>query len=245
MRQRACNIQIEQQQSSNVPEESVQSPLTDKSVIDGIMEDSVESVLRESPFKPVFANTPLSLVIHIFSQGVHRVPIMDESGAIVNVFSQSNVVQFLATNQCLNLIGQKGKKTLKELGLGIKPVLAIDMHKKLIDAIHKMNNKTAPRFSALPVVNEQGILIGNISASDLAKVGMETFHSLSSPLGEFIQRKEIPKRPMSTVTQATTLEALIKQLAKDHVHRVYVVDKDNKPISIISLTDIMKKVFSL
>jgi CBS domain-containing protein len=44
------------------------------------------------------------------------------------------------------------------------------------------------------------------------------------------------------VTAESTLEAVLEALAVKGLHRVYVVDGEEKPLSIITLTDVLRLV---
>ncbi len=48
--------------------------------------------------------------------------------------------------------------------------------------------------------------------------------------------------PLSFWQAEHTLEQVLQQLVEHHIHRVYVVDDDRKPIGIVSLTDVLKLV---
>lgn len=48
--------------------------------------------------------------------------------------------------------------------------------------------------------------------------------------------------PVVAVTGSSTLEAVLEALAVKGLHRVYVVDAEQKPLSIITLTDVLRLV---
>lgn len=48
--------------------------------------------------------------------------------------------------------------------------------------------------------------------------------------------------PVISVTGASTFEQVLEVLAVKGLHRVYVVDAANKPISIITLTDVLRLI---
>lgn len=45
-----------------------------------------------------------------------------------------------------------------------------------------------------------------------------------------------------SVTASASFEAVLEQLATKGLHRVYVTDLEGKPTSVITLTDVLRKV---
>jgi len=95
--------------------------------------------------------------------------------------------------------------------------------------------------TGLAAIDTNGVLRGNISASDLKYLNVhnpaEFIKNLSLPVGQYIK----DKAPI-VVTPNDTMEKLLEKIKLNKVHRVYVVDKDNKPIQVISLGDIMSQL---
>ena len=48
--------------------------------------------------------------------------------------------------------------------------------------------------------------------------------------------------PVKTLPPSASFAQLLDLLVQTHLHRVYVVDADNKPLSIITLTDLLRLV---
>ena len=48
--------------------------------------------------------------------------------------------------------------------------------------------------------------------------------------------------PVVTVTASSTFETVLELLSTKNLHRVYVVDAEGKPTSVITLTDVLRKV---
>jgi CBS domain-containing protein len=88
--------------------------------------------------------------------------VANENGQIVNVISQSDVIRFLVPtmDQYVTLFD----KTAEELGLGLLPPITIRDTEPTIKALQIIGRN---RISALAVVDENGKLVGNLSASDL------------------------------------------------------------------------------
>jgi CBS domain-containing protein len=54
--------------------------------------------------------------------------------------------------------------------------------------------------------------------------------------------KAFAELPVVTVSASSTFETVLELLATKGLHRVYVVDADGKPTSVITLTDVLRKV---
>ncbi len=100
-------------------------------------------------------------------------------------------------------------------------------------------------LNSVGVVHEDnGQLIGNISASDLKVVGLtgELFGRMLLSCRQYLTL--IPSNPNFTypisVNPSTTVEELIKKFDIAHVHRIYVVDNQQMPVGIVSVYDVLK-----
>lgn len=205
----------------------------------GLMKDNVGKIVNLSdanPFKPVFANSPLMLLLQQFGEGVHRVPVMDQNGNIVNIISQTNVVHFFSNPDRLKLL-KKGAKTLRELALGMRTPLSVSQTSRVLEALFIMQES---KVNGLAVLDDEGRIVGSLSTSDLRRLTVHTLNRLTETLQEFLSLDK-PQLP-PTVTPSTTLNATIMILASEHIHRVWVIDEQQKPIGIVTLTDIIKKL---
>jgi CBS domain-containing protein len=96
--------------------------------------------------------------------------------------------------------------------------------------------------------NNTGILIGNISASDLKFIGPDgSFLSrLFLPCIEyltFIPQKDIIPGPFCVLPSAT-IEEIILKLEITKSHRIYIIDSNQKLIGVITLTDILECILN-
>eukprot|EP00005_Dracoamoeba_jomungandri_P000853 CAMPEP_0174252410 /NCGR_PEP_ID=MMETSP0439-20130205/1891_1 /TAXON_ID=0 /ORGANISM="Stereomyxa ramosa, Strain Chinc5" /LENGTH=217 /DNA_ID=CAMNT_0015332937 /DNA_START=19 /DNA_END=673 /DNA_ORIENTATION=+ len=120
------------------------APTFDDSTISHAMNKSQMDV-----FSPIEEDVALYHVIEIFTRNVHRLPVLDSSGELTNIISQSNVIQFLSKN--IDSFGPFKDQSVKAL--------------KIIDKATKMNesataleclSKMKERFeSSLYIENEE------------------------------------------------------------------------------------------
>jgi len=93
------------------------------------------------------------------------------------------------------------------------------------------------------VVDSEGILIGNISVSDIKFSVGDNIHLLSYPVKEFLTIN--PRRDLVTCLGSETFNQVLEKLANSGVHRVYVVDWEGKGIGVVTCTDIIDTILSL
>ncbi|EGC32372.1 hypothetical protein DICPUDRAFT_92611, partial [Dictyostelium purpureum] len=118
---------------------------------------------------PVESSAPLKIAIDLMSKwNVHRVPIIDSDGGLISILTQSRIVEYLQNH--IDGLGniEKAIGTLEDFGS--KSVVTIRNDRLVIDAFKLMHENGV---SALPVVNQIGILVGNISVSDMKLVGYD------------------------------------------------------------------------
>jgi len=185
------------------------------------------------PFWPVPEELSLkSLVSSYFKWRIHRSPVTAHKKISGHV-SQSDVVSFLAGH--LHEMGTIVDKTLVDLELHSGPVLSILKGKSLIDAFSTIVEN---KFTGLAVIDEEGKLVNHFSASDLKGLTKDTFWKLELPLEKMFEgQKKLP--PLQCRPEATFGE-VIKKLSDCRVHRIYVVDEENRPVNVITLTTIMR-----
>jgi len=180
------------------------------------------------------------------NHGSHRVLVVDEQGKLKNLITQSRAVQLLPfVMDALPMF----KKSIKDLNIGFKEVYTVNEDDMSIAAFQKMRDK---KISAVGVINDKGVLIGNISATDIKGLGYDlTFFGL---LG--VSVKEYLKNVSSTdlrshemrhnhiniihVRETDKLETAVKLANYYRVHRVYVTNDEGKPVGLLALRDILQ-----
>jgi CBS domain-containing protein len=110
-----------------------------------------------------------------------------------------------------------------------------------IDAFRLM---VAKKIHALPIVNDDGVLVGNLSVRDVEASFNDKNAVLSSPVGEYLEKvlKTNPKAPEKVIstTKEDSIQHAIELMIDNHIHRVWVVDTNNHPIGVISASDICR-----
>jgi len=190
---------------------------------------------RVDEYCPVSHHGTLFQVMEdVLSHNIHRVPVFDNTDKVYSILSQSDLIQFLFEN--IKEVGIARYDTVEKLGLGTSAVISMSAKAKAIHAFFLMLYN---RVSAVAIVSGNGELVGNLSASDLRGLDQNTFTQLLMPVMEFV--KSVKRhRGLITCKKDSTLESVLSKLANNRVHRLWMVDDQNGPIGVVTLTDIMK-----
>ena len=160
------------------------------------------------------------------------------------IISQSSIVAFIAS-KC-----PKGSldETMTDAGLPfLKDVVTIADTASAAEAFELLDSK---RLSGIAVVDEDGKLVGNTSAKDIKRAVLDAGRTsmdvdilsylASVRQGEAVGKKD--KYPSCHVHDDSTVAHVVNVMAKTGFHRVFVVDKDMKPVGVVSFTDVINFV---
>ena len=203
-----------------------------------------------SKWDPVFEGAPFKDVVRILASGARRVPVVSRAtGRVTQIISQSAVVAALYER-----FRAHPDKVLVDspasTGIGIKPVFIVRDYDETRLAFLTMVDK---RISAVGVVESAtGELLTCISSKDIRMVPkLETALTsgrsvLDLPCREFVAlvrrtTEKLGKSHAAIVTceEHAPLCTVLGKLAATKMHRVFIVDKDNKPVGIVSVSDVL------
>lgn len=207
---------------------------------------SIKYLSARNRFVPVTVKDSVLKVAELLSHpDINRVPVLDESGNLVDIISQSALIKFMSAHheELTPVLLQK----LEDLGMARKPVVTVPETERAANVFKLMNVK---RLSSVGVVDRAGRIIGNTSASDLKLfIQKPSLHILRLPIVEFIniiRQQDLKERiPVVSVRTTDTLGKAIGKLAATGIHRVFVVDADQKPVGVVSVSDIISRCFKM
>jgi len=207
----------------------------------------VADLSQRNAMFPVTAGSNLLDAVRIMAKNhVQRIPILDKNGQVLDLLTQSAIIAYISKH--IDQLGPAVNKTLRELNFEKKPVISIDHNKRAIDAFKLM---TENRISGLAVLDSDKKLMANISARDLRSIQLDAqlFERLYYSVGEFVshvrQANYRAVHPSICCTFDDTFQKVIMRLAAARIHRIYVVDENRHPISVISLHDVLAKILEL
>jgi len=206
---------------------------------------------KRNPFFPIHSGFSLFSAIEALAKekNLHRVPVVDAERKLITVITQSQIVQIL--NKSLDSIGERKNKPVVMMDRFIENVYTIHEDAVAMDAFKMMVER---EVSGLAVIDSDGKLTGTISVRDLKAISVDArmFWRLYQTVKNFLLkiRKENNEtggdrpRTVVTVKPSDTLETVVKKLAENDIHRIFIVDEHKKPIGVISLKDVLYEIIS-
>ena len=181
----------------------------------------------------------------------HRLAVVDTTGKMVNIISQSDMIAMLMGFKDDAALVTLMDRPLGECkGMGTHPVITVQENSSVYECVMFMNEKN---LSGIGICDKEGVLLANTSCSDL-KSALK--HALRGESGRLIdypiidfqnairREKDIDNHFRTTaavvkVASSTTLSHLIGRLNVMRIHRVFMCDEAGAPTSVISISDIL------
>ncbi|KAI7369172.1 hypothetical protein KC354_g2121 [Hortaea werneckii] len=186
---------------------------------------------REEPaFLPHTAT--LTRAMEVLGGGAHRVLINKEgSSETIGILTQLRLVRFFWENH-KNFAATEAlyARSLKDLQLGAKEVLAINGDKPLSDALRLMHDEG---ITSLPVLDSHRNVVGNIShvdvrlltdTSSIPLLSLSCIHFISVILSERGLADGKDSFPVFHVAPFSTLAHTVAKLCATRSHRMWIVD---------------------
>jgi len=185
----------------------------------------------------------LRQVLETFSQGIHRVMVGDGTPEKTKMLSQVDVILFL-----LDKYGQlpaASRKSLDELGLVLQhrllnKIVAMSVKNSAVEGFRKIYRQGV---SAIAILSDDDKLVGTLSASDVRGLTPDNVNLVLQPVLEFLSKKYPNPRPPVTLSRNDTLKEVMEKIIMGKVHRVWIVDANNRPIGVVTLSDVIRIVF--
>lgn len=173
-----------------------------------------------------------------------RIPLVDiddETGreTVISVITQYRILKFIAVNNEHNTVLLK--KTVRDLGLGTYDnITTAKMDSTVLDVIHLMVDNN---ISCIPIVDDDYRLLNAFEAVDVIpciKGGL--YEDLGGTVGEALCKRPDDSPGIYICNEEDRLDSIFDAIRKSRVHRLIVLDDDNKLKGVISLSDILKYV---
>jgi len=218
------------------------------------------NISGRNPWKCAMYKASLAELVELLSErDCHRIVIKNEANDLVGLVTQSKVVEYIYHHA--DKFPELMKKKVSELWKMTNNVQTINCHKFVVDAFNCICEKG---ISGVAVVDDMGVLVGNISAGDIKRIQlsppMQLVYDIYEQIGNFLNLLDTSKMSISEKNQKTfmaelpsftpiyvtpenTMEEILHLLTLKHIHRVYVVESklQQKPIHVLSLVDVISK----
>jgi len=174
-------------------------------------------------------------IAEAMATGIKRVLVSQMWANFDRLVTQTDVVQFLHNHK--KNLGSVVDKTLDERGLVEKyPVLCINRNQTALEGFYQIFTHNV---NAVAIVDSDGTLFGNLSASDLRGMTADRIGTIYEPVDRYLQLR--PGRTIHpiVVTRDVTVGHVMDLVVKRKVHRVWIVNEVSVPIGVVTLTDII------
>ncbi|OAR00766.1 hypothetical protein LLEC1_03995 [Akanthomyces lecanii] len=173
-----------------------------------------------------------------------RIPLIDvddETGreTLISVITQYRILKFIAVNNADHTVMLK--KTVREINLGsYNNLVTSTMDATVVDVIRLMVDGN---ISCIPILDNSGRVLNAFEAVDVIPcIRGGVYEDLSGSVGEALCKRPDDAPGIYTCSEDDRLDAIFDAVRKSRVHRLIVVDDDNKLKGVISLSDILKYV---
>ncbi|PAA92973.1 hypothetical protein BOX15_Mlig018326g1 [Macrostomum lignano] len=170
---------------------------------------------------------------------VHRLPVIDPlTGNALYIVTHKRVLKFI----CLyaHQLPMPGwlDQPIIQLGIGTHSnIVTVSGTTSLVKVLSLFVQN---RVSALPVLSSDGRLTDIYSKFDVINLAAtKTYNNLDISVAEALQYRRERFEGVSKCSSDATLKAVIDQLVQDEVHRLVIVDQDNRVTGMVSLSDVL------
>lgn len=206
----------------------------------------IEKAIGVSPIETVSAHPTRPLYEacrQMLKTRARRIPLVDiddETGRqmVVSVITQYRLLKFIAVNVVET---EKLRKSVSEIGLGTyEDLQTAKMDTSVIDVIHMMVKCS---ISCIPILDANDRVLNVFEAVDvIAVIKGGAYDELTTGVGEALSKRADDFAGIYTCSKEDRLNSIFETIRKSRVHRLVVIDDENRLLGVISLSDILKYV---
>ncbi|XP_054004830.1 dentin sialophosphoprotein [Hylaeus anthracinus] len=199
-----------------------------------VLKDQVHPLVSISPDASLYE--AIKTLIH---NRIHRLPVIDpDTGNVLYILTHKRILRFLFLYIHELPKPSFTNKTLRELRIGsFDNIETATEETSIILALKKFVER---RVSALPIIDAEGKLVNIYSKFDVINLAAEkTYNNLDVSLREANEHRNEWFEGVQSCKLDETLFTVMERIVRAEVHRLVVVDEDDKVIGIISLSDLL------
>jgi len=210
--------------------------------IDNFFDEPIKSILNLQEESPTLEleNDPtlLDLVKLLGIEKYHRI-IVTKDHLPVGVLSQMDVIRFLDKN--LHLLPESLRVTGISKLTGKSGVVCVKETDKVINAFEHLCTNS---FYGIAILNSQNKLVGNLSISDLRGISADDLKgALKLTVNGFLNKtKTLLIKELVYANSDSPFQSVLHQMIQKHVHRVYITDDNQFPVSVFSTSDAINHI---
>ncbi|XP_025411675.1 5'-AMP-activated protein kinase subunit gamma isoform X2 [Sipha flava] len=175
----------------------------------------------------------------LINNKIHRLPVIDPiTGDVLYIVTHKRILRFL--HLYIHDLPKPAylSKSLEELKIGTyENIETVSENTSIILALKKFVER---RVSALPMVDHEGRLIDIFAKFDVINLAAErTYNNLDVTLKQANEYRSDWFEGVQKCHLTDTLFNVIEKIVRAEVHRLVIVDTEDKVIGILSLSDIL------
>ncbi|XP_045784964.1 general transcriptional corepressor trfA-like [Maniola jurtina] len=175
----------------------------------------------------------------LITNRIHRLPVIDhETGNVLYILTHKRILRFLFLY--INELPKPSylQKKLRDLRIGtLNDIETATEDTSIIEALRKFVNR---RVSALPLIDSEGRLKDIYAKFDVINLAAEkTYNNLDVSLKKANEHRNEWFEGVQKCNLDETLYEVMERIVRAEVHRLVVVDEEDKVIGIISLSDLL------
>jgi len=181
----------------------------------------------------------LDCTLEPFSKGIHRALITTGDDQKYHVLSQVDVIKFLYESGQFDEWFSESLEDIPALFEFRPSIMSMSGDSPAIEGFRKLGRN---KFGAVAILDSEGTLIGNLSASDLRGVAVEfLIKTILRPAKNFLQLVKGRDDAAPVVAKMEdSLGSVVQKLIENHMHRVWIIDGQGKLDSLVSWSDICR-----
>jgi len=213
----------------------------------GTAYDATGDFTRRNPWKEAKESDKLSSLFELMGdRSVHRIAVFnDDHSALSSILSQSKIISFIsdliltkyhsiaAVKISEILAFMKSKNPERELICISEDATVLEAYRKILEQ----------GISGLPIIDDSKKIRFALSVSDIkASLSSEIFKDILMPLPQYMKKiydfygRE--GKPISCCAE-DSLGSLLQMLLITRFHRIFVIDENEIPYSVITLSDLL------
>ncbi|NXX76501.1 AAKG3 kinase, partial [Urocolius indicus] len=228
----------------NILHRYYRSPLVQIYEVEEHKIETWREVYLQGSFKPLVHISPshslFDAVYSLIKHKIHRLPVIEPvSGNVLHILTHKRILKFLHIFGSTIPKPRFLKKTVQELCIGtFRDVAVVPETAPVYTALEIFVDR---RVSALPVINDAGQVVGLYSRFDVIHLAAQkTYNNLDISVREALRQRSICLEGVLTCYPHESMEDVIDRMAEEQVHRLVLVDENQYPLGIVSLSDVLQ-----
>lgn len=182
---------------------------------------------------------PLSKLLDPFSLGVHRVLVREhdnDGNAVFRTVSQTDLVAYIQKHS--DELKDVLQQDISALGLANPSGGMVITMPSTETALQGFQRLTMKNVNAVAVVDQEGKIVGTLSASDCRGLNSSNLADVLKPVLEYLKSRGSLAVPVSSDDKATLLDVALK-MSTAKVHRVWILNSAQQPIGVVTQSDVI------